>query len=432
MQKRSETLGATAPIDHVANAGDMVRDVKFDRSRLRAWSVSDGGLPPWHVRSRSGQALIKAELDAHHRQLWDQSPVGFVVVDAHGAILSSNERARELLIPTRSRSASTTLATCICEKDVKLFNSYLADVFQGAAAKSIDVQLETVMETNPRFVRVSALSVASLTAALTLFDVTELKQMELEKQRTEECVRQMQRLELMHTMSAGIAHDFKNIVQVIESYAAILSGQAQAANQSATIAAEIMSAAARGALLADRWLAFSRHGESVKQTVDISRFIEERLATVIHALPRSVRLESDCCAERIDCEIDPCLIEQVLINLCLNARDAMPRGGQVEVSVARAEFDSQASSHDLLPAGTYAKITVADNGMGIATEHLDRIFEPFFTTKASGAGTGLGLALVRGIISEHQGAIEVWSEEHVGSAFTVYLPALLDSRSESN
>ncbi len=100
----------------------------------------------------------------------------------------------------------------------------------------------------------------------------------------------------------------------------------------------------------------------------------------------------------------------------------MPTGGRLEVSIDKVAFDTQASSHDLLPAGQYVRCMVADSGMGIAPENLKRIFEPFFTTKESCAGTGLGLSLVRSVISEHQGAIEVWSEVGSGSRFTFYLP----------
>ncbi len=147
------------------------------------------------------------------------------------------------------------------------------------------------------------------------------------------------------------------------------------------------------------------------------------MATIGRELPKTIQVQTRCDSESLTCRLDPCLIEQVLFNLCLNARDAMPAGGTIQVNVQRVSFDSQASSHDLLPAGDYAKISIADDGTGISAEIIERIFEPFFTTKATTVGTGLGLALVRGIVSEHEGAIEVSSEVGIGSVFTVYLPS---------
>ena len=408
--------------------------------RLRANLSSVGGLetqsrerpfqsaPTWHVRSRSHQALIEAEVETHHRQLWDHAPIGLLVVDAVGTILSSNEQAREMLITPRSRPAAVALANCINNEDVVRLNQYIADVFRGEAVSSIDVQLLPSGEMQgARYVRLTAISVASLAAAFTLADITELKGVHLELEQMEERLRQLQRLELLHAMSAGIAHDFKNIMHVIESYAAILNGQTGANTQSNPVAQQIMTAASRGTMLANRWLAFGRHGEIQKQRVDVGQFVVERMECIEHSLSASIRIEKHCAAP-IECELDPCLFEQVLFNLCLNARDAMPRGGVLKIGVERVEFDSQESSQGLLPAGVYAKITVADNGTGMSPEILDRIFEPFFSTKESYAGTGLGLALVRGIISEHQGAIEVWSQIDIGSTFTVYLPAIFGVR----
>lgn len=380
-------------------------------------------VPTWHVRAHGQQALIDAEVETHHRQLWNHAPIGFVVVDALGAILSSNEQAREMLIPTRSRSASVTLATCVRGEDVPSLNQFIATIFRGESVPPIDVQLSTVGEAKaPRHVRLAAISVASLAAALTLSDITELKGLNLELQQTEERMGQLQRLELLHAMSAGIAHDFKNIMHVIESYAAILNGQTQPGGQNNPIARQIMTAASRGTMLANRWLAFGRHGELQKQQVDVGQFVAERMDGIEHSLGTSIRIETYW-STQVTCELDPCLIEQVLFNLCLNARDAMPDGGVLRVGVERTAFESLESSQGLLPTGVYAKITVEDKGTGMSPDILDHIFEPFFSTKASYAGTGLGLALVRGIISEHQGAIEVWSEVGVGSTFTVYLPA---------
>ena len=421
MHKRAEYAGEATPPPQPWQL--TANSTSFGPAGIISHERPNDSVHSWHVRSRNNQALIDAELITHHRQLWDHAPIGFVVVDGFGAILSSNERAREMLIPTRSRSASVTLATCVRKEDIDQVNRFLVAVFNGEAVSSMEVQLPTLGdEVVGRYVRLTAVSVATLAASFTLTDVTELKSLQVELQQSDERLSQLQRLELLHAMSAGIAHDFKNIMHVIESYAAILNGQTQRGAHTNPIAQQIMTAASRGTMLANRWLAFGRHGEIQKQSVEVSRFVDERMECIAPSLSESITVEKHF-STQAECELDPCLMEQVLFNLCLNARDAMPDGGVLRVGVDRVDFDSQESSQGLLPAGVYVKITVTDNGTGMSPEILERIFEPFFSTKASYAGTGLGLALVRGIISEHQGAIEVWSEVNVGSTFTVYLPA---------
>lgn len=388
----------------------------------RNLAPTEFAIPVWHVRSRSSQALLKVELDEHYRQLWKLVSIGLLVVDNTSSIVSSNAFARQLLKPSDTSAEAVVLSACVRREDAAKLHQFLIDIFEGQAPPAIDVQLAADDVNKHRHVRLEMVSVATLTAALTVVDISERKELEEGKLQAEVKLEQLQRLELVHTLSAGIAHDFKNIVQVIDSYATVLNAQTKLGEQANTIAQEIKAAAERGAVLANRWLAYGRHGELQRQMVDLGQFIGRSMETIGRDLPKSIRVETRCAVERLDCNLDPCLIEQVLFNLCFNARDAMPEGGTIEVSVERVSFDSQASSHDLLPAGDYAKISIADNGTGIPVEVLARIFEPFFTTKESCAGTGLGLALVKGIVSEHQGAIEVWSEVGLGSVFMVYLP----------
>jgi signal transduction histidine kinase len=424
MDKRTWHAGEATPVSAWARA-------RYEHSGPVAGSRQDAVEPPmssqvptWHMPPRSLQALTHAEVEAHHRQLWENAPVGLLTVDRTGSILSSNLRTRELLNPTRSRSSSVGLATYLLPADAQTFIEFLDRVFAGTAVVPIDVQLQAPTDYESRHLRINAVSVASQTAALTITDITELTVMIAQQQKTEEQLRQLQRLELMHAMSAGIAHDFKNIVHVIESYAAILEGQSVGSTNASLIAREIMCAASRGAMLANRWLAFGRQGGLQKERLDVVQFVVERTKTIKHVVPPTIQVETTCALDPIYCELDSCLMDQVLLNLCLNARDAMPQGGLLRVSIESVEFQSQASSGDLLPPGMYAKLSVEDNGQGMEPENLEHIFEPFFTTKESVAGTGLGLALVRGIVSDHQGAIEVWSEVGVGSVFAVYLPVV--------
>lgn len=424
MPKRTPFAGDAAALNQCSRLQAIPGGAgRIGADLTRNLAPTEFDIPVWHVRSRSSQALLKVELDEHYRQLWKLASIGLLVVDNTSSIVSSNAFARQLLKPSDTSAEAVVLSACVRREDAAKLHQFLIDIFEGKAPPAIDVQLAVVDDMNTiRHVRLETVSVATLTAALTVVDISEMKRLEEGKLQAEVTLEQLQRLELVHTLSAGIAHDFKNIVQVIDSYATVLNAQTKLGEQANTIAQEIKAAAERGAVLANRWLAYGRHGELQRQMVDLGQFIGRTMEAIQRDLPKSIRVETRCAVEPLDCNLDPCLIEQVLFNICFNARDAMPEGGTIEMNVERVSFDSQASSHDLLPAGDYAKISIADNGTGIPVEVLARIFEPFFTTKESCAGTGLGLAMVKGIVSEHQGAIEVWSEVGLGSTFAVYLP----------
>lgn len=379
-------------------------------------------IPSWHLRSRTNQALISAEVQEHCCQLWNTTLLGFMVVDVSGSIICLNENAQKLCAAKPGRSV--LLATCINPDDVAPFHEFLSNVFQVGTGHHINLRVAQPMNGTDRFVRISAVSVGTLTAALILEDITQNKRQEADKHQTEEQLRQFERLGLVHAMSAGIAHDFKNVVQVIESYAAILSGQALESTTSQTLAKEIMSAASRGALLANRWLAFCRDGQLLKCPVAMGPFVNECLASIERTLLQSLQIEKDLPDDGLRCELDPCLIEQVLINLFLNARDAMTSHGILRVSVSPIHLSSRDCSEHNLATGAYARISITDNGRGIAADAIERVFEPFFTTKGTCAGTGLGLTLAWRIVQEHGGTIEVSSQVGVGSSFTIYLPAL--------
>ncbi len=188
-----------------------------------------------------------------------------MVIDNMGSVVSANAYARQLLKPGSSPTELLRLFSCVSSEDRARVTQFLSDVFEGHAPASIDVQIHGSEAVSKRHVRLSFVAIATLTAALTIHDITEIKQLEAAKLLAEAKLDQVQRLELVHTLSAGMAHDFKNIVQVIESYAAVLMGQTTAGEQANSIAQEIMAAAERGAGLAHRWLAYSRHGELQKQ-----------------------------------------------------------------------------------------------------------------------------------------------------------------------
>ncbi len=382
---------------------------------------ADQSVPTWHLRSRSSQALLNSELQTHWSELWNIAPVGFIVVDASGSIISLNGTACRLLSIDPAHATSLALAAVVPPDQARLVKEFLANVFRDATTQNLEVS--TSIDGSPSYLRLSVASVATLTASLTLLDITDLKRLETEQRETQVRLAQLQRLEVVHTMSAGIAHDFKNVMQVIESYAAILAGGLRDRDPDHGISREIMTAASRGTLLANRWLAFCRDGKLLSQPVNMAEFIKQRMARIEQTWLQRVATTVSINDPSLVCQLDPCLMEQVLMNLCINARDAMGEDGRLHVQVDRFNVACGPEKSDFLPPGVYAKVSIADNGHGIPADAIERIFEPFYSTKSSSAGTGLGLTLVRGIISEHQGAMEVQSQVGLGSVFTIYMPA---------
>jgi signal transduction histidine kinase len=261
-----------------------------------------------------------------------------------------------------------------------------------------------------------------------MHDVTERRRAEEEVKRMERQLRQAQRLEAMGTLAGGIAHDFNNILGAILGYGEMALRDAAKGSRLRRDLDSIMTAGERGRALVDRVLAFSRSGVGERVAVPVEKVVREALDLVSAKLPPNVTLHAKLHAASAAMLGDPTQVHQVLMNLATNAVQAMPGGGTLRVSLdtARADAARTTTIGSLAPAD-YVVLKVADTGTGIAPEILERIFDPFFTTKEVGTGTGLGLSLVHGIVSEVGGAIDVASKVGAGSTFTVYLPRAGDA-----
>jgi PAS domain S-box-containing protein len=254
-------------------------------------------------------------------------------------------------------------------------------------------------------------------------DITERRRAQEELAAMERKLRQAQRLESMGTLAGGIAHDFNNILGAILGYGEMALRDSPKGSRLARDVGSIMSAGERGRALIDRVLAFSRSAVGERVPVHVERVVREVLDLVAAKLPSNVTAHSRLHAGRAAVLGDATQVHQVVANLATNAIQAMPTGGtlRVELAIERVKAPRAATIGDV-PAGEQVVFTVEDTGAGIAPEILDRIFDPFFTTKEVGTGTGLGLSLVHGIITQLGGAIDVASRPGAGSKFTVYLP----------
>ncbi|MGA2975648.1 MAG: PAS domain S-box protein [Spirochaetia bacterium] len=234
---------------------------------------------------------------------------------------------------------------------------------------------------------------------------------------------QGQKLEAIGTLAGGIAHDFNNLLQVIHGYAELLVSDAQPDQHGYQELTEIQRAAARGGELARQLLTFSRKMESALKPTDLNAVVQKARTLLERVIPKMIAIELQLSPDLKLVNADPGQMEQVLMNLAINARDAMPQGGTLTIMTANCALDEEycRSYPDLRP-GEYARLCVTDTGEGITPEALPHIFEPFYTTKQIGKGTGLGLSMVYGIIHNHYGAVTCESKPGAGARFMVHLP----------
>jgi signal transduction histidine kinase/DNA-binding NarL/FixJ family response regulator len=244
-----------------------------------------------------------------------------------------------------------------------------------------------------------------------------------ERARAEEALRQAQKLEAVGQLAAGIAHDFNNLLSVIRSYSGLLMEDRYLTASSLEAIREVDSAAERAANLTRQLLTFSRRQIIQPEYLDLGEVVGQVGKLLQRVLGETVRMEIESAAKLPYVLADRGMMEQIILNLAVNARDAMAQGGTVKIRSVAVEFSEEEARRTAgSRAGRFASVSVTDNGCGIAPEILPRVFEPFFTTKEVGKGTGLGLATVYGILRQHEGWIDVKSEPGRGSTFTVYLP----------
>jgi len=239
-------------------------------------------------------------------------------------------------------------------------------------------------------------------------------------------LRQSQKMEAIGQLAGGVAHDFNNMLAVIRGNAELLLMDAdQHTTETKDCLKQIAAASERAANLTRQLLAFSRKQVMQSQPLVLNNVIAELTKMLRRIIGEQIDLQCRYADELPFVQADAGMIEQVLVNLAVNARDAMPHGGQLLITTERVSLEgARAQTHAEARAGEFVCLAVTDAGTGIAPEHLPRIFEPFFTTKEIGKGTGLGLAMVYGIVKQHQGWIEVSSQLGAGATFKIFLPAI--------
>jgi PAS domain S-box-containing protein len=365
--------------------------------------------------------------DALGALAFERADVVLVGYDRAGRVAIANERARRELGAGRPAGVVGRLAWEILPGE--------SEAAFGARWDRLQTEGELVV-TTPATVRGDARwfqrrvrlgeGAEGPLAIEALVDVTDRKRAEEGLAAQEIQLRQAVKMQAVGQLAGGIAHDFNNLLSVIISYAGFV-GEAVRDPDLAADVEEIRKAGHRAAALTRQLLAFSRKSQVTPQVLELDRVLREMEKLLLRTLGEHVELRIVSAPGLWHVKIDPGSVEQIVMNLTINGRDAMPDGGTITVTLANVDIDPERAArfHGVLP-GPYVELAVADTGVGMTRDVQARLFEPFFTTKQAGYGTGLGLATVLGIVSRAGGHIDVTSEPGKGSRFCIYLPRTVD------
>ncbi len=365
-------------------------------------------------RLRNAQALAHVgnwEIDLRNRMMWGSEEAHRIYGYDFPPSELPLERVQRLVVPAyRAR-----------------LDQALADLLSGKAAYDVEFEIARSSTGERRFVHSKAELIRSPDGnperiVGVLQDITERKRAEEDRHTLEIQLQQVQRLEGIGALASGIAHDFNNILNAIMGSASLLQHNADDPTKVAHRAEAILQATERGAHVVKQLLTFARKSEIQRHPTDINALVREAMRLLHETFPRTINFTLDLEESVPPVNADANQLHQVLLNLSVNARDAMPHGGTLTYTtriVARAHVEGRfAAAH----ADAYVMFSVRDTGEGMSEEIRSRIFDPFYTTKGLGKGTGLGLAVVHGIIQRHEGFIDVTSEVSHGTAFQIYLP----------
>ncbi len=401
--------------------------------RLMVIGITAGLLgTAWFLRDRSRRREIAG---IRHReklqmQMIESSPVPMLMLDRGRHVLYANAAFSRVFGYTGADLPDLGTWLRLACPDPSIQEEWAAGwelqlAEAAAAGRSIEPVEATVahQDRTLRHVVITTSAVGERTLVV-CSDLTERKLAEDERRRLEEQLRQGQKMEAIGRLSGGIAHDFNNLLTVILGNITLLEIDDRLPQDVTSSVRDIKGAAKRASNLTSQLLAFSRRQPIQTTSIDLNRVVQEMTSMLQRIVGEDVRMEMQPATHPVPTRADASKIEQMVLNLVLNARDAMPRGGRLTVSTFLTEVTA-ANLPAALNArpGRFACLTVSDTGTGISAEIMPRIFDPFFTTKEVGKGTGLGLATVFGIVEIHQGWIQVQSEVGRGTTFRVYLPA---------
>jgi len=383
------------------------------------------------------------ESEQRHRALFESMAQGVVYQDADGRITEANPAAERILGLTIDQMTDRTSMDprwkAVRENGSELPGSEhpaMVSLRTGRPANAL-MGVDNPRESGRRWIDVWSTpqfregEPEPFRVFSTFTDITDRLSARRRREELEQQLRQSQKMDAIGQLAGGIAHDFNNLLTTISGYSELVWEDIGEDSQLRSDVGEIRKAAERAAALTQQLLAFSRKQIISPRVLDINKHIDDAHNMLGRLLGETIELKLSIGAGSCRVEADPGQIDQVLINLAVNARDAMPEGGVLELSAGHATLDEQfcRTVPDVEP-GEFVAITVRDTGHGMSQETLGRIFEPFFTTKEAGRGTGLGLSTVYGIVKQNRGAVKISSHPGEGTTATIYLPVAVTEAQE--
>ena len=347
------------------------------------------------------------------QQIIDTVPEGVILLDTDSRIILANPLGREDLTILADTLVGGILTRLGDRQLPKVLTSPPQGLWHEVTAK------ERVFQVIARPIEIGPIPRGWV---LVIHEVTQQREIE---QR----IQQQERLAAVGQLAAGIAHDFNNIMAVISLYAGMSLRTADLPTKFCDRLETIDQQARRASDLIQQILDFSRRAVLERQPMELMAFLKEQVKLLERTLPENIRVDMEIGEDEYIVNADPTRVQQAIMNLATNARDAMPEGGQLRINLAKIQITERkdAPLPDMEP-GEWVCVTVADTGTGISPDVLPHIYDPFFTTKPVGLGTGLGLSQVYGIVKQHEGHIDVTTQEGEGTTFVLYLPAIAPQR----
>ena len=418
-----------ASLDHAAQAlarGDFSRQVTVagqdELANLgRVFNNSSASLRSYYSALQQSEAKFRSYIE--------NSPIGILVADRDGHLVDFNQAAAQLLAYDPDALRQIAIHRIVSSAHQSALNDFLNLPDNGRVIGEWEL-LASDGRTIP--VNLQGVGLHDGLAMAYLFDLTERRQAESERERLRVQFLQSQKMESVGRLAGGVAHDFNNMLTVINGYSRLLLDGMGPADPSRHHLEEINRAGEHAAAVTKQLLAFSRKQLLQPRVVDCNRVAKDIRPMLMPLLGEDVKLSVKLHEGSTSVYADPHQLEQVILNLAVNARDAMPYGGTLLIETAVVESGGSDARPHPAKANSYVMLAVTDSGVGMDEETRRHIFEPFFTTKSVGKGTGLGLSMIDGIVEQSGGYIEVESEPGRGSTFRIYLPQVADAPGDSS
>jgi len=368
-----------------------------------------------------------------YQELFELAPDGYLLTDAGGLVQEINFAAVELLATSRRALTGKPLSVFLEMGSRSDFRRLLRELRPGERREHVELVFQPSDRSAPRTTLATVSRDESKPGApprlrWLLRDVSERRAMEEALRVSEERLRHSQRLEAIGRLASGIAHSFNNLLAAIAFHAELLAGELSPESRGRRHAEEVLKAEERAATLARQLLAFGRKQVLQPRVISLNAAVAEVRPILQRLIGEHIALETELDPDAGAICVDLGQLEQVILNLVVNARDAMPNGGRLTLRTGKRTLRSpEASRGEEVAPGSYAVLCVSDTGTGMEPEVLSRLFEPFFTTKDRDKGSGLGLATVHGIVHQSGGGIRVESTPGQGTRFTILLPHTKDA-----